>query len=404
MSTETTPQTDEPIDLAALGEEFTRDPYPVYAALRARGPVHRVRIPEGTHAWLVVGYEAGRTLLADQRLSKQWAKASPALGVTKVSAGTSMLSSDTPDHTRLRKLVAREFTPRRMEQLTPRVQEMTDELLDRMLAAPDRRADLVESLSYPLPMNVICELLGVPFLDRTAFREWSNQAVSSVDASKRDSSTRAMAAYLTGLLQDKRARPGEDLMSALIHTADEDGDRLSADELMGMAWLLLVAGHETTVNLITNGVHNLLTHPDQLAALRADFGLMGNAVEEILRFEGPVETPTYRFTTEPIDIGGTVIPGGGELVLVAMSDANRDPARYPDASRFDITRDARGHIAFGHGIHYCLGAPLARIEARVAIRSLLERCPELRLTADPATLDWRTGILMRGPLSLPVGW
>ncbi|MDX3373353.1 cytochrome P450 [Streptomyces sp. ME02-6991-2A] len=404
MSVETNPETDELIDLAALGEEFTRDPYPVYAALRARGPVHRVRIPEGTHAWLVVGYEAGRTLLADQRLSKQWAKASPALGVTKVSAGTSMLSSDTPDHTRLRKLVAREFTPRRMEQLTPRVQEMTDELLDRMLAAPDRRADLVESLSYPLPMNVICELLGVPFLDRTAFREWSNQAVSSVDASKRDSSTRAMAAYLTGLLQDKRARPGDDLMSALIHTADEDGDRLSADELMGMAWLLLVAGHETTVNLITNGVHNLLAHPDQLAALRADFGLIDNAVEEILRFEGPVETPTYRFTTEPVDIDGTVIPGGGELVLVAMSDANRDPARYPDAARFDITRDARGHIAFGHGIHYCLGAPLARIEARVAIRSLLERCPELRLTADPATLDWRTGILMRGPLSLPVAW
>ncbi|MFJ7328250.1 cytochrome P450 [Streptomyces cyaneofuscatus] len=404
MTAEATTDAEGLVDLAALGDDFTRDPYPVYAALRAKGPVHRVRIPEGTHAWLVVGYEAGRTLLADQRLSKQWAKASPALGVTKVSAGTSMLSSDTPDHTRLRKLVAREFTPRRMEQLTPRVQEMTDELLDRMLAAPDRRADLVEALSYPLPMNVICELLGVPFLDRTAFREWSNQAVSSVDASKRDSSTRAMAAYLTELLQDKRARPGEDLMSALIHTADDGGDRLSADELMGMAWLLLVAGHETTVNLITNGVHNLLAHPEQLALLRSDFGLIDNAVEEILRFEGPVETPTYRFTTEPVDIDGTVIPGGGELVLVAMSDANRDPARYPDAARFDITRDARGHIAFGHGIHYCLGAPLARIEARVAIRSLLERCPELRLTADPATLDWRTGLLMRGPLSLPVAW
>lgn len=404
MTAEATTEAEGLVDLAALGDDFTRDPYPVYAALRAKGPVHRVRIPEGTHAWLVVGYEAGRTLLADQRLSKQWAKASPALGVTKVSAGTSMLSSDIPDHTRLRKLVAREFTPRRMEQLAPRVQEMTDELLDRMLAAPDRRADLVESLSYPLPMNVICELLGVPFLDRAAFREWSNQAVSSVDASKRDSSTKAMAAYLTQLLQDKRTQPGDDLMSALIHTADEEGDRLSADELMGMAWLLLVAGHETTVNLITNGVHNLLAHPEQLALLRADFGLIDNAVEEILRFEGPVETPTYRFTTEPIDIDGTVIPGGGELVLVAMSDANRDPARYPDASRFDITRDARGHIAFGHGIHYCLGAPLARIEARVAIRSLLERCPELRLTADPATLDWRTGLLMRGPLSLPVAW
>ncbi|MFJ4971564.1 cytochrome P450 [Streptomyces sp. NPDC088755] len=404
VTTEATSGTDALVDLAALGDDFTRDPYPLYAALRAKGPVHRVRIPEGTHAWLVVGYEAGRTLLADQRLSKQWAKASPALGVTKVSAGTSMLSSDAPDHTRLRKLVAREFTPRRMEQPAPRIQEMTDELLERMLAAPDRRADLVEALSYPLPMNVICELLGVPFLDRRAFREWSNQAVSSVDASKRAASTQAMAGYLSRLLQDKRARPGDDLMSALIHTADEDGDRLSADELMGMAWLLLVAGHETTVNLITNGVHNLLAHPDQLAALRADFGLIDAAVEEILRFEGPVETPTYRFTTEPIDIDGTVIPGGGELVLVAVSDANRDPARFPDASRFDITRDARGHIAFGHGIHYCLGAPLARIEARVALRSLLERCPQLRLTADPASLDWRTGILMRGPLSLPVAW
>ncbi|MFE2399606.1 cytochrome P450, partial [Streptomyces sp. NPDC059425] len=348
--------TTEPLtDLAALGERFTRDPYPVYAALREEGPVHRVRIPEGTDAWLVVGYELGRDLLADQRLSKRWSRASPALGIGKVSAGTSMLSSDAPDHTRLRKLVAREFTARRMERLAPRVQEMTDGLLDAMLAAPDRTADLVEALSFPLPMAVICELLGVPFLDREKFRTWSGQAVSSVDPAVRASSAEAMTGYITGLLADKRAEPGEDLLSALIHTADEDGDRLSGDELIGMVWLLLVAGHETTVNLITNGVHSLLAHPDQLAALRADFSLIDNAVEEILRFEGPVETPTYRFTTEPVEVGGVVIPGGGELVLVAMSDANRDPARFPDASRFDITRDARGHIAFGHGIHYCLG-------------------------------------------------
>ncbi|RPK55974.1 Cytochrome P450 107B1 [Streptomyces sp. ADI96-02] len=393
-----------PVDLAALGDEFTRDPYPVYAALRAKGPVHRVRIPEGAHAWLVVGYDAGRALLADQRLAKDWDRASPSLGVSKVSAGTSMLSRDAPDHTRLRRLVAREFTPRRMELLAPRVREMTDGLLDAMLTAPGREADLVEALSFPLPMAVICELLGVPFLDRQDFRTWSGQAVSSVDPSVRASSARAMTAYVAGLLADKRKAPGEDLLSALIHTADEDGDRLSEDELIGMAWLLLVAGHETTVNLITNGVHNLLAHPDQLALLRADFGLIHNAVEEILRFEGPVETPTYRFTTEPIEVGGTVIPGGGELVLVAMSDANRDPARYPDGDRFDITRDARGHIAFGHGIHYCLGAPLARIEAATALRALLERCPDLRLTADPATLRWRTGMLMRGPLSLPVAW
>ncbi|MER5983754.1 cytochrome P450 [Streptomyces sp. NPDC001787] len=396
--------TEAVLDLAALGEDFTRDPYPVYARLRARGPVHRVRIPEGAPAWLVVGYDVGRELLADQRLSKAWQKASPALGIAKVSAGTSMLSVDAPDHTRLRKLVTREFTPRRMEQLAPRVQEMTDELLDAMLAAPNRSADLVEALSFPLPMSVICELLGVPFLDRSAFREWSNNAVSAIGAEARETSTAEVTAYLEGLLAEKRERPGDDLMSGLIHTADVDGDRLSADELVGMAWLLLVAGHETTVNLVTNGVLNLLTHPGQLEALRADFGLIDNAVEEILRFEGPVETPTYRFTTEPIEVGGTVIPGGGELVLVAMSDANRDPARYEAADRFDITRDARGHVAFGHGIHYCLGAPLARIEARIAIRSLLERCPDLRLAADPAALKWRTGMLMRGPMSLPVAW
>ncbi|MFF0567205.1 cytochrome P450 [Streptomyces sp. NPDC004041] len=396
--------TEDLVDLAALGEQFTRDPYPVYAALRARGPVHRVRIPEGADAWLVLGYEAGRALLADQRLSKHWSRASPMLGVSKVSAGSSMLGSDAPDHTRLRKLVAREFTPRRMEQLAPRIQEMTDELLDAMLAAPDRTADLVEALSFPLPMAVICELLGVPFQDREDFRTWSGQAVSSIDPSVRASSTQAMTSYIAGLLAGKREKPADDLLSALIHTADEDGDRLSGEELIGMAWLLLVAGHETTVNLITNGVHSLLAHPGQLAALRADFSLIDNAVEEILRFEGPVETPTYRFTTEPIEVGGTVIPGGGELVLVAMSDANRDPGRYPGGDRFDITRDARGHIAFGHGIHYCLGAPLARIEARTAIRSLLERCPDLRPAADPATLTWRAGMLMRGPLSLPVAW
>ncbi|NEA12764.1 cytochrome P450 [Streptomyces sp. SID10692] len=398
--------TTEPLtDLAAYGEQFTRDPYPVYAALREKGPVHRVRIPEGADAWLVVGHELGRTLLADQRFSKHWSRASPALGVVKVSSGTSMLSTDAPDHTRLRKLVAREFTPRRMERLAPRVQEMTDALLDMMLSAPDRTADLVEALSFPLPMSVICELLGVPSLDREKFRTWSGRALSSTDRAVRAASAEAMTAYISGLLDDKRAQSGDDdLLSALIHTADEDGDRLSGDELVGMAWLLLVAGHETTVNLITNGVHHLLAHPDQLALLRADFSLIDNAVEEILRFEGPVETPTYRFTTEPVEIGGTVIPGGGELVLVALSDANRDPARYPDGSRFDITRDARGHLAFGHGIHYCLGAPLARIEARIAIRSLLERCPDLRPAADPATLEWRSGMLIRGPLSLPVAW
>ncbi|MBO0914261.1 cytochrome P450 family protein [Streptomyces laculatispora] len=396
--------TEAMVDLGALGERYVRDPYPVYAELRARGPVHRIRIPQGTPGWLVVGYEEGRAALADQRLSKQWSSASPALGVSQVASGASMLSTDAPVHTRLRKLVTREFTQRRMRRLVPRVRRMTDELLDTMLAGPGRGTDLVESLAFPLPMSVICELLGVPFLDRRAFRAWSNTALSAIDGAARRAVTAEMSGYLAGLLDDKRAQPGDDLMSALIHTADEEGDRLSGDELMGMAWLLLVAGHETTVNLISNGVLALLTHPEQLEALRADPALIDNAVEEMLRYAGPVETPTYRFTTGPLDIGGTVIPGGGELVLIAMADANRDPDRYPDADRFDITRDARGHVAFGHGIHYCLGAPLARIEAAVAIGSLLERCPELALDTDPDALTWRTGMLIRGPEGLPVRW
>ncbi|MFB7598149.1 cytochrome P450 [Streptomyces sp. NPDC056160] len=391
------------VDLAALGESFTRDPHPVYARLRAKGPVHRIRMPEGgAEAWLVVGYEAGRAALADPGLSKDWAKASPALPLGTVSSGPHMLRYDPPDHTRLRRLVAREFTARRVEELAPRVQRTTDTLLDRMLDAPDGRADLVEALPFPLPISVICELLGVPDLDRASFRTWSNEAIGAADVAQRGAAADAMARYMRELVADKRQRPGEDLLSALIHGEDDDGDRLSHEELVGMAWLLLVAGHETTVNLISNGVLALLTHPGQLAALRADLTLIDAAVEEMLRYDGPLETPTYRFTTEPVTIGDTVVPGGGELVLVAIADANRDPGRFCDPDRFDITRDARGHVAFGHGIHHCLGAPLARLEARIAVRTLLERCPDLALDIHPAAITWRPGLMIRGPRSLPV--
>ncbi|MBD0421533.1 cytochrome P450 [Streptomyces sp. TRM S81-3] len=391
------------VDLAALGESFTRDPYPVYARLRAQGPVHRIRMPEGNaEAWLVVGYEAGRAVLTDPTLSKDWAKASPSLPLGAISSGPHMLRADPPDHTRLRKLVAREFTTRRVEALAPSIQKITDALLDRMLTAPDGRADLVEALSFPLPISVICELLGVPDLDRASFRTWSNDALGATDPEARTAAAASMARYLEELLANKRQQPGDDLMSALIHGSDDGGDRLSADELRGMAWLLLVAGHETTVNLITNGVLALLTHPEQLAALRADLTLIDSAVEEMLRYDGPVETPTYRFTTEPLTIGDTVVPGGGELVLVALADADRDPARFPSPDRFDITRDTRGHVAFGHGIHYCLGAPLARLEARIAIRTLLERCENLALDIHPAAITWRPGLMIRGPQSLPV--
>ncbi|MFE0044106.1 cytochrome P450 family protein [Streptomyces albireticuli] len=390
------------VDLAALGDAFARDPHPVYAGLRERGPVHHVRMPEGSVAWLVVGYEEARAALSDPRLSKDWRSVSPSLGLKTVASGPHMLTLDPPDHTRLRKLVAREFTPKRVDALAPRVQELTDGLLDAMLAAPDRRADLADALSFPLPMGVICELLGVPSLDRESFRDWSNTAVGSAPPAEKAVAAGAMHAYLEELVAAKRARPGDDLLSDLVRATDEDGDRLSPEELLGTAWILLVAGHETTGGLITNAVLTLLTHPEQLAALRADPGLLDGAVEETLRYEGPLETPTYRFTTEPVEIGGTVIPGGGELVLPVISDANRDPARFDDPGRFDIRRDARGHVTFGHGIHYCLGAPLARLEARTALRTLLERCPDLALDAHPDALPWREGLFIRGPHRLPV--
>ncbi|WP_019434190.1 cytochrome P450 family protein [Streptomyces sp. AA0539] len=402
-------QDDDVIDLIdqhAMGADFTRDPYAVFAALRRRGPVHRVRFPEGTQGWLVVGHRHARSVLADNRLTKDWRHANPRLRGSRVSPATHMLGADPPDHTRMRRLVAREFTPRRVAALAPRVQEITDELLDTMLAAPDGTADLVDAFSFPLPITVICELLGVPFLDRDRFRAWSNQVLgASLDKEAKHETVGLMSHYLEELIAAKRSRPGDDLMSALIHTADEDGDRLAPAELVGMAWLLLVAGHETTVNLISNGVLALLQHPDQLALLRQDPDLLDGAVEEILRYDGPVSTPTYRFTREPYEIAGTVIPGGGELVLPAIADAGRDPERFPGPDRFDIRRDTSGHLAFGHGIHHCLGAPLARLEGRIALRALLlDRVPDLALDIHPAAITWRDGSLVRGPVRLPVRW
>ncbi|GAA1934072.1 cytochrome P450 [Streptomyces sodiiphilus] len=384
-----------------LGADFAADPYPVLAGLRARGPVHRVRTEEG-EVWLVVGHREVRTVLADQRLSKDWAHASPDAPVVRVSPGYHMLIADPPDHTRLRRLVAREFTPARIEALAPRVQEIADGLLDTLQTAPDGRADLVAEFAFPLPITVICELLGVPFLDHDRFRDWSGTLLGNAPSQEKAAAAGAVNQYMTGLLDTKREHPGDDLLSALLHTADEEGDRLSADELLGMAWLLLIAGHETTVNLITNGVLALLTHPAQLDRLRADPSLLDDAVEEMLRYDGPVLAATTRFTREPYEIGGTVIPGGGQIVLAAIADADRDPARFPDPGSFDIGRRPRGHLAFGHGAHFCLGAPLARLEARIALRTLLDRVPGLALDTAPAALRWREGMLIRGPHALPV--
>lgn len=389
------------IDLAEYGEGFRDDPHPVYAHLRELGPVHRVRLPppESYDTWLVVGYEEARAALADPRLAKDVAGLDVRPREEEV-IGKHLLTADPPQHTRLRSLVTRAFTARRVEALRPRIQAITDELLDAML--PLGRADLVEAFSYPLPITVICELLGVPEMDRAAFREMSNEFVAPTSEDGFVRSVDRLAAYLTDLVEDKRgAGPADDLLGALIRTTAEDGDRLSPQELRGMAFLLLIAGHETTVNLITNSVHTLLRHPAQLAEVRADPGLVDAVVEETLRYEGPVENATFRYAAEPLEIGGTAV-ARGEPVLIGLAAADRDTTRYPAADRFDLHRDTQGHLAFGHGIHFCVGAPLARMEARTALRTLLRRAPGLALDGPPG--EWLPGMLIRGTRSLPVHW
>ncbi|MET8953102.1 cytochrome P450 family protein [Streptomyces sp. NPDC004393] len=389
------------IDLGEYGARFTQSPHEVYAELRERGPVHWVRTPppDQGEAWLIVGYEEARAVLADPRFSKDATK-NGRFNLAEDVMGRQMLVVDPPEHTRLRSLVARSFTMRRVEALRPRVQQLTDELIEEML--PKGRADLVEAFAYPLPITVICELLGVPDIDRGAFRALSNEVVTPSGAEAGFAAMRQLAGFLDELIEDKRCTaPADDLLGDLIRTRAEDGDRLSGSELRAMAFLLLVAGHETTVNLITNAVHTLLTHPEQLAALRADMTLLDGVVEEVLRLEGPVESATFRYASEPLEIAGTAI-AEGDPVIVGLGSAGRDGSRFPDPHRFDVHRAPQGHLAFGHGMHFCLGAPLARLEARTALRTLLERCPDLALDGPPGPL--LPGMLIRGVRSLPVRW
>ncbi|WP_405792108.1 cytochrome P450 [Streptomyces sp. NBC_00029] len=396
------------VDLRTHAEGFKADPYPFYDALRAAGPVHRL-VMGGERTWLVVGHEEARQALTHPALSKNWLGSGLFADTPVQAVATSMLDADPPHHTRLRRLVAREFTSRRVESLRPRVQQITDELLDEMAARPDRRADLLASFAVPLPMTVICELLGVPGLDRQRFRYWSGEIVAPPDGIGADPrAVDEMTAYLFELVEAKAGagEAGEDLLGALIRTRDEEGGRLSPDELIGMAFLLLVAGHETTVNLIGNGVRALLAHPEQLAALRADpDGLIDGAVEEMLRYDGPVQHATYRFAATDLELGGVSIAAGSS-VLVALAAADRDPARFahPGPEVFDIRRTGPSHLAFGHGIHFCLGAPLARMEGRIAIRALLERFPDLAEDPDAGPPDWLPGGLMRGVTRLPLRW
>ncbi|MFF4713316.1 cytochrome P450 [Streptomyces eurythermus] len=397
----------QPVPLPYSDPAFLADPFPLYRRLREEGPVRRAVIAGGLEAWLITRYEDALAALSDPRLSSDVRDASDPRLIAQLpefereSMMSSMLRSDPPDHTRLRRLVAKAFTARRVAGLRPRVQEITDRLLDAVV--PAGRADLVAEFALPLPVTVIGELLGVPGDDRQDFQQWTDAMLvrdeTMPDPAVVNEAWQRMHAYVTKHLETKRARPGDDLLSALISAHDED-QRLSQDELIAMTFLLLVAGYVTTVNLISGGIAALLAHPGQLSLLRERPELLPDAVEEFLRHDGPVNPGIVRFAREDTGIAGVTIPRGA-TVVIASAIADRDPARFTDPDRLDITRGDSGHLAFGHGIHYCLGAPLARLEGQIAIGTVLRRLPDLALAVPPAELTWRPGGL-RGLARLPV--
>ncbi|MCX4969812.1 cytochrome P450 [Streptomyces sp. NBC_00654] len=399
--------------------EFATDPYPAYAWLREHSPVHRTTLPSGVEAWLVTRYADAKQALADSRLSKNPAHhAEPAHakgktgipGERKAELMTHLLNIDPPDHTRLRRLVSKAFTPRRVAEFAPRVQELTDRLIDNFIE--EGKADLIHDFAFPLPIYAICDLLGVPREDQDDFRDWAGMMIRHGGGPRGGvaRSVKKMRGYLAELIHRKREGLGaegedDDLISGLIRASDH-GEHLTENEAAAMAFILLFAGFETTVNLIGNGTYALLRHPEQRALLdraldAGDTELLATGIEELLRYDGPVELATWRFATEALTLGGRDI-AAGDPVLVVLAAADRDPERFDDPDTLDLARRDNQHLGYGHGIHYCLGAPLARLEGQAAIATLLRRLPELRLAGEPTDLRWRGGLIMRGLRTLPV--
>jgi cytochrome P450 PksS len=385
------------------------DPYPIYRRLRAAQPVCRILEPRGFPVWLVARYDDCADVLRDPRLTKDRRKLPPASQATYRLLNEPlerltrhMLGSDPPDHGRLRALVSRAFTPQRVEGLRARVEAITGALLDAVQGR--ETIDLIADFAFPLPVTVIAELLGVPAADRGRFRAWTTALMSTpateAEAGRQRAAGQDFVDYFHDLLAARRAEPQDDLVSALVQV-EEAGDRLSPEELVGMMFLLLVAGHETTVNLIANGALALMEHPDQREALRGRPALIGSGVEEMLRYCGPVKHSTARWALEDVEIAGQRIPAG-EMVMALLLSANRDEERFPEPDRFDLARSPNKHLAFGAGIHFCLGAPLSRLEAQVATSALFGRWPDLRLAVAREDLAWSTALLFHGVQRLPV--
>jgi len=388
---------------AWLGRGFIQDPHELYRRLRTTGPVSEVLVWGGVRAWLVTRYGEARQLLNDPRLGKDYQRIlelfPPELaGAHATPMSAHMLHADPPDHTRLRQLVSRAFTPRTVVALRPKIEQLTEELLEAIAGA--ETVDLIESFALPLPIGVIGALLGVPEHDRNRLRDWANPLLTEAEPDEIARAQVELAAYLGGLVADKRAHSGDDLISALVGASDQ-GDQLSETELINMIFLLIIAGYETTVNLIGNGVLALLRDPARVAELRANPTLLPVAIEELLRFDSPLNMATNRYTVEPVTVGEVTIPAN-QIVLVSLLAANHDDDRFADPDRLDVHREANPHLAFGHGIHYCLGAPLARLEGEIALGQLLRRFPALTLDAAAPAPRYRVSTLMRGLSALPV--
>ncbi|MDN5858374.1 MAG: cytochrome P450 [Pseudonocardia sp.] len=395
------------------------DPFPLFAQVRDAGPVHQVRLADGRPAWLVVGYEQARAALIDRRLSKDMHAAlahsgeTVAEGLPGPALARHMLAVDPPDHTRLRRLAAPAFSRRRVDGLEGRIRAVVAELLDGLAARGDegdgsRRGgenavvDLVAGYAFPMPFTVVSELLGIPEPDRADLGRWFRTLLSPhpwPPPAEAVAASDAIVGYLGALFDRKRAEPAEDMVSDLVSV----GDVLTRQEALSTIFQLIVAGHDTTTSLVGNATVALLRHPAQRDELVAQPSLAARVVEETMRWDPPGHHSTFRYATEDIPVGDVVIPAHAQ-VIVSMAAANRDPARYRDAESFDIHRTDGAHLALGHGIHHCLGAPLARLEGRIALGALHARFPTMRLAVDPAQLRWGRGdgLVLRGLSELPV--
>jgi cytochrome P450 PksS len=388
--------------------EFKANPFPFFASLRAEAPVYRARMGR-IEGWLVTRYDDVLSALKDPRLAKDLRRVQNAIEMSKRpwmpaflrTLESNMLDQDDPNHARLRALVHRAFTPARIERLQARIQAVANELLDAAQARGE--IELVRDFALPLPLTVIGELLGISPADRSRFQRLSKNALlppTTFNVLRMLPAMWALMRYVKKLLAERRRRPEDDLLTALAQ-AEEAGDHLTEDEQVAMVLLLLIAGHETTVNLISSGALALLTHPDQLEWLRARPDRIKTAVEELLRFTSPVETATERYAAEEITLHGTRIQRG-ELVLAVLASANRDESHFPRPDDLDLAREPNRHLSFGHGIHFCLGAPLARMEGQIAINLLLQRLPNLRLAVPAEKLRWRGTPVVRGLAALPL--